>query len=155
MLPAHQRSPRFQVSVSKKTIDAAKPGDAAHCMIARGLRDAYPSARWVLVDLQSIRFTDRDKGFRYIYMTPRSVQRRLIDFEQGTKPAPFAFLLAEGHARAIFKKPAKAASAKLLKAGAKGRNAIKERLKHKSVALPPHREDIPTSHKRQFGIRAL
>jgi hypothetical protein len=154
MLPAHLRSPRVKIQVSKDTINAAKPGDAAHCMIAESVRAEYPAARWVLVDLQSIRFTDREKGFRYIYMTPRAVQRRLINFEQGVKPAPFSFLLAEGKTRAVQKAPAIAASPKLHKAAAKGQKVQKARVKAKSTVLAD-RQDIAPNHKRQFGIRAL
>jgi hypothetical protein len=154
MLPAHLRSPRVRIQVSKDSINAAKPGDAAHCMIAVSLRAEYPGARWVLVDLQSIRFTDREKGFRYIYMTPRAVQRRLINFEQGVKPAPFSFLLAEGKARAVSKPPARAASPKQRKAAAKGQKVQKARVKAKSTVLAD-RQDIAPNHKRQFGIHAL
>jgi hypothetical protein len=154
MLPAHLRSPRIKIEVSKDIINAAKPGDAAHCMIAESIRAEYPAARWVLVDLQSIRFTDRGKGSRYIYMTPRAVQRRVVNFEQGVKPAPFSFLLAEGKVRAVSKKPVKAASPKRRKAAAKGQRIQKARIKPKSTVLAD-RQDIAPNHKRQFGIRAL
>jgi hypothetical protein len=151
MLPAELRAPRIKVTVPEEKIVAAKPGDAAHCMIAESVRTVYPNARWVLVDLQSIRFTDRKKGFRYIYMTPRLVQRKLINFDQGAKPSPFSFLLAGGKTKPISKPPTKAASAKLRKAAAKGRKNQKPSIGTKSVRP----KDVAPSHGRQFGIRAL
>jgi hypothetical protein len=154
MLPADQRAPRFVVKISKQYIDAAKPGDASHCMIAEGLKAEYPDARWVLVDLQSIRFTDRQKGFRYVYMTPRQVQRNLLNFDHGSKPAPFSFLLTGGRVKTISKKPAKVASPKLRKAATKASKIQEARIKPKSAPLPD-RPNVASSHKRQFGVRAL
>jgi hypothetical protein len=151
MLPKELRAPRIKVTVVKEKIAAAKPSDAAHCMIAESVRAAYPNARWVMVDLQSIRFTDRKKGFRYTYMTPRLVQRKLINFDQGIKPAPFTFHLIDGKTKSISKPPTKAASAKLRKAAAKGRKNQKPNVKPKSAAL----KNVVPSHRRQFGIRSL
>jgi hypothetical protein len=152
MLPAELRAPRVKVTVRKEIIAAAKLGDAAHCMIAEAIRAEYPRARWVQADVQSIRFTDREKGFRYTYMTPKGVQRNLIKFDQGTKPSPFTFLLTEGKIKRISRPPKRAASANLRKAAAKGRKSQKPSVKPKSAAVA---KNVAPSHQRQFGVRSL
>ena len=90
-LTAHYR--RIDVEVTQEHIDTAIPSDSAHCMIADAIRAAVPQAKKIAVDLQAIRFTDPEKGQRYVYFTPTIGQDALIAFDEGTPIKPFSFTL--------------------------------------------------------------
>ena len=45
------------------------------------------------MDLQTIRWSDKAKGFRYTYLTPPVAQQYLLHFDQGVKCRPFSFNL--------------------------------------------------------------
>src|SRR6266542_2636280 len=85
------KSPRFNVDVTKEIIQASASRDSSHCMIAEAVRAAYPGAQFVAVDIQTIRFTDRPKGLRFTYLTPRQAQVALVKFDQGQVTDPFRF----------------------------------------------------------------
>ena len=87
------KSPVVKVNVTESIIAESKSRDSSHCMIAEGLKAAVPHAKYILVDLQSIRFTDTEKKLRYTYLTPRSAQIALIKFDQGITPPPLEFTL--------------------------------------------------------------
>lgn len=93
------RSPRFWVTVDAKTIATAIERNSSHCMIADAVKLAAPWASNVLVDLQSVRMTDKVRGLRYTYMTPRHAQLALIDFDRGVKPKAFKMSLGGGAVR--------------------------------------------------------
>jgi hypothetical protein len=80
--------------VTEEIINHAVARSSGHCVIADAIRASVPDASYVSVDLQTIRFTDRARGKRYIYLTPAYAQRVLVDFDQGVKPAPFIGKLA-------------------------------------------------------------
>lgn len=86
---------RITVDVAQTTIDRSEQADSSHCMIADAVRAAVPEAESVSVDLVTIRFTDRAKRQRYIYLTPLRVQQALVDFDQGRHNEPFKFMLAK------------------------------------------------------------
>lgn len=90
------RSPRLNVDVTPQLIAEAVPRDSGHCMVADAVREAYPDARHISVDVQTIRFSLPDKGIRCTYLTPRTAQVALISFDQGTAPQPFRFTLRGG-----------------------------------------------------------
>ncbi|MBO0736559.1 MAG: hypothetical protein J2P48_08325 [Alphaproteobacteria bacterium] len=96
------RSPVITVNVTKEIFEASKQADSSHCMIASALKAAFPGAKGVSVDLQTIRFSDPDKRLRYIYLTPRLAQIGIIDFDQGHEVEPFSFRLAGGHVINMF-----------------------------------------------------
>lgn len=88
------RAPRPTVVIDEMTIEQAKRRDSSHCMIAEAVKKAVPNATSVSVDLQTIRWTDRDRGLRFTYLTPRLAQLALLKFDQGDEDlAPFAFRL--------------------------------------------------------------
>jgi hypothetical protein len=76
-------------------IEESARRDSSHCMIADALRAAVPSAKWVSVDLQTVRFTDTTSRVRVVYLTPRRAQEALIRFDQGEKCEPFRFFLRD------------------------------------------------------------
>lgn len=62
-------------------------------MIAEAVKAAMPHARFVSVDLQTIRWSDPKKGLRYVALTPRVAQISLVEWDQGEIPSPFNFQL--------------------------------------------------------------
>lgn len=83
------RAPRIDFQVTAEHIATARRQDSEHCMIADALRDQYPDAAYVSVDLATIRFTDLAAGWRYIYLTPVRAQAALVDWDQGNDVEPF------------------------------------------------------------------
>lgn len=92
-----RRSPRVEVKITQDVIDTAQQRDSSHCMIADAVQKALPKARYISVDLATIRFTDVAAGLRYIYLTPRSAQKALLDFDQGKPTEPFTTRLSGAH----------------------------------------------------------
>jgi hypothetical protein len=87
----------MRVNVTAAIIETAIPENSSHCMIADAVKAAAVGKKMrisnVLVDLQSIRFTDRDTGKRWICWTPLQGQQAIQKFDAGTKPEPFTFRL--------------------------------------------------------------
>jgi hypothetical protein len=91
----YPRAPTLVVAVSKSQIDDSTRKDSSHCMIAEALKLSVKSAGkpitegTVSVDLQTIRYTDPERGLRYTYLTPRIAQVALVNFDQGRPVEPF------------------------------------------------------------------
>lgn len=175
------RAPRVHVSVDEQTIETSVGRDSSHCMIAEAVRAAIPNARHVAVDLQTIRVTDTNRGLRYTYLTPRVAQIPLIQFDQGEKPDPFAFVLRNGQVTRSGKRqvrtqenltpkkqsPERAAEkvAHLKKARQSQSSLAKTRLVHREggelAGTVPDRVGGKTppitsfARRRAFGLRAL
>ena len=77
------------VEVTEEVIADSIQRDSSHCMIADAVRKAVPTASYVAVDLQTIRFTDKENRRRYVFLTPRKAQELLVKFDQGERPEPF------------------------------------------------------------------
>src|SRR5262245_52377294 len=88
-----KRAPVVKIPVSKEAIETACRKNSSHCMIADAIKTAIPKAAFVSVDLQTIRWTDKDKGLRYTYLTPRAAQDALVRFDRGIQPPPFLLTL--------------------------------------------------------------
>ena len=89
----------MKVDVCKSHIENGVTKDSHACMIADAIKEACP----ILVDLQTIRWTDKDKGVRYTYLTPAVAQHNLLKFDQGKPVAPFTFSLSKpAHVRAKY-----------------------------------------------------
>lgn len=82
-----------QVVVRSDHIQQAIPKDSGRCMIADALKDAFPGARRVSVDLQTIRYTDSG-NVRRTYLTPGQAQAALARFDDGLSVEPFSFFLS-------------------------------------------------------------
>jgi hypothetical protein len=91
------KSPRMEIKVPQDIIATSAVKDSSHCMIAEAIAAAVPHARYISVDLATIRFTDLLAGVRYVYLTPRTAQIALLAFDQGEKPEPFSFRLEGAH----------------------------------------------------------
>jgi len=90
-------APKIKVVVTQEIIDSACRADVTRCMIAEAVKDAVPDAKNVLVDLTSIRWSDPEKGLRYVYIMPPLPQTALIRFDKGEKIPPFSFRLRNAH----------------------------------------------------------
>lgn len=93
--------PAMNVSVTQDEIDSAVPANSGHCMIADAVKRDFQrkfkrKPLGVSVDLQTIRLTDCEKGLRFVYLTPPTAQRALLQFDQGKKLTPFNFRLSAG-----------------------------------------------------------
>lgn len=90
-------APRITVELTQEAIDDGISRDSGHCMFAEAIKASFPQAQKVSVDLQTMRFSDLAKGYRYTYLTPRIAQLALLNYDHGTKPEPFSFQLRNGH----------------------------------------------------------
>jgi hypothetical protein len=95
------RQRQLEIEVTQELIDEAQGRDSGHCMIAEAIKKAIPKAAHVAVDLQSIRFSDRIAGKRYLYFTPAACQDALIDFDYGTAVQPFKFRMRQAQVTPI------------------------------------------------------
>lgn len=127
----------MRINVTKDNITRACQKNSHCCMIADAVRDRLKWATFIEVDVQSIRFNDRTKGIRYIYLTPTEAQKAIVLFDQGIKVSPFSFLLSQGFVK-IKKMRARHAKAK---------KRSREYKKNPSKRTP--------AFHREFGIRGL
>ena len=81
------------IEVTAELVAEASRSDSSHCAIADAIRAAHPEYTNISVDLQSIRFSDRSAGKRYIYFTPPLCQQKLVSFDQGVIVRPWSFRL--------------------------------------------------------------
>lgn len=84
----------MKVQVTQEHITNGVVKNSQHCMIADAIKACNPNAQYIMVDLQSIRFSDKDAGTRYTYFTPPIAQHNLLKFDKGEKCAPFTFNLS-------------------------------------------------------------
>lgn len=99
----------IRIHVDDEHIAHAQRKNSHHCMIADALKSAIPEAKFISVDLQSIRFSIFDEtryreesvGTRYSYFTPTIAQHALLQFDQGKKLRGFDFTMRSGVKRII------------------------------------------------------
>lgn len=134
----------MRINVEKATIATSKRRDSGHCMIADSLK-SQTGGKYVLVDLQTIRYSDLKKGKRYFYLTPPTAQKALLAFDQGKQVRPFTFALGSPvKVRKVMRKWT--GDPKVLKrARAKYERVSRKRGSTRNVA----------SRERQFGVRML
>lgn len=136
--------PRMKLTITSSHIDNAIRSDANHCMIAEAIKEKIPTARWVLVDLQSIRWTDRAAKRRFIYMTPKPAQKALLAFDKGLPVSPFHITLPEPDSRPIKPRKPKGKA----KARARAKASVKARKVYKKAKVVPEKVAV-----RQHGLR--
>lgn len=81
----------MRVKISETDIRLAVKKNSHRCMIAEAIRRDIPHANRVMVDLQSIRYTDDQAGIRYFFFTPPVAQEALLAFDEGRPVQPFEF----------------------------------------------------------------
>lgn len=127
---------QLQVSISRDCIKNAIARDSNRCMIADAIHQQHGWAKYVIVDLQSVRMSNLKTGRRYIYLTPPVAQQALLKFDQGEPLKGFSFTLSRGFTRLMrVRQPGFKRSKKVYKPRAKKRY-------------------MPTKH-REYGIRKL
>jgi hypothetical protein len=90
--PSVWESGRAEISVEQRHIDEALRANSSHCAIAMAIADAIPHAQRIAVDLQTIRWTDKKRGVRYVFLTPHVAQTEvIIPFDQGETCKPVTF----------------------------------------------------------------
>jgi hypothetical protein len=141
------RKATMKITVTRDHIRAATRRDSHHCMIADAIRDRLKTT-FILVDLQSIRWSDLKKGKRYTYLTPARAQRAIIRFDRGEAVEPFAFTLAE---------PVRVRKVQRRWTG-DPKVIAKARAKYEKYARKRSRKSARpnvASRERHFGVRAL
>jgi hypothetical protein len=89
-------APRPIIKVTKDILARAEQRNSGHCAIADAIKAACPWAIFISVDLQTIRFSDPERGLRYVYLTPRNAQQFIVNYDHGTHTSPFQFKLPRG-----------------------------------------------------------
>jgi hypothetical protein len=84
---------QHKIDVSEDIIENSVTRSSSHCMIAQAVKQTIPWASGISVDLQTIRFSNREERKRYIYLTPLVAQQCIVDFDQGKAPEPFTIRL--------------------------------------------------------------
>lgn len=153
-------SPRLTLDVTRELIDQAKPRDSGHCMLADAVAAAAPNARFISVDLATIRFSDPVAGIRYVYLTPRLAQDALLKFDQGEPIEPFrtkiegAHVLATGQAQkaraSLERDPQHSKSSGHIPTRVGGRTPPRGPLATGFKGRAPR-----TARRREFGLRAM
>jgi len=83
----------MRIDVTQKHIETAFKRNSHHCAIADAVLDYVKDAKYILVDLQSIRWTGKEMEERYIYLTPPIAQNLILKFDRGVKCHPISFQL--------------------------------------------------------------
>ena len=160
------KSPTLKLEITDELIDDAVPRDSSHCLWAEAVKVAFPDAKHVSVDIQTIRFTDPKRGLRYTYLTPRTAQIALVQFDQGIRPEPHSLQLRRGQVTRSGSAPSKRTSspaeiAQKQAASQKGRDVLsKTTLRNTDRTAVPDRvggktPPIAAGKRRAYGLRRL
>lgn len=147
-------APRVHIKVDQETIDEAVERNSNSCMVSNAIKKAYPNLKYVGGDIQTFRASDPAKGERYIWLTPKSIQQMIVDFDAGKRPRPFSFYFRDGQVIEAksstkgVKRPRKATKARLRTARGGNRRTVPERVGGKA---PPK----AIGSRRMFGSRGL
>ena len=76
-------SPTLQLSITEAQHARAVKSNSGGCLIADAIKEQYPHLSGIVVDMATIRVSDRSKGLRYTYLTPAAAQHVLLSFDQG------------------------------------------------------------------------
>lgn len=159
-MPAKYRTlghaPQMSVAVSTDTIGSAIERSSSHCMVADAIKAHNPKLKHVAVDIQTIRATDPAKRERYVWLTPRSVQKAIIDFDQGVRPKAWSFTLKSGQTTT-------SATGLGIGAGKKKRRHPKAKMRTAKggnartvpVIVGGREPPVAAGRRREFGLRAF
>lgn len=87
------RMPSMKVNITPELVERAVQRDSRHCMIAEAIKEQNPHYVHILVDLQTIRWTNPKTAKRYVCLTPEAAAQALVAFDQGRPIEPFSFSL--------------------------------------------------------------
>ena len=80
---ARKSAPILDLSITDEVWEKAKQASSGGCLIADAITRQYPHLSGVVVDMATIRASDREKGFRYTWLTPPIGQHLLLSYDQG------------------------------------------------------------------------
>jgi len=83
----------LKVAITRELIEQATERDSRHCMIAEAIKEVNPRLERVIVDLQTIRWTNPRTHKRYVCLTPEKAALALVAFDQGEEIEPFTLNL--------------------------------------------------------------
>jgi hypothetical protein len=87
------RAPHVTITLTEEIIKESTQRDSKNCMVAETIAATVPNASNVVVDAATIRWSDLDKGLRYVYITPNVVRDSILRFDLGMDIEPYAFVL--------------------------------------------------------------
>jgi len=76
-------SPTLQLEITKENYQNAVKASSGACLVADAIKRQYPQFSHVYVDVATTRITDKERGERYVYLTPSSAGEYLLAFDQG------------------------------------------------------------------------
>jgi hypothetical protein len=83
---------RAHIPVLQAHIDTALARHSSHCVIAESIKSACPAARWIAVDLATIRWTTPN-GVRLVFLTPHAARAVIIHTDQAERDLIKPFVL--------------------------------------------------------------
>jgi len=126
------KAPNLHVEVTQEFIDSAIRKHSSHCMVADAIRDQYPQYTHVAVNRQMIGISDKEKGLRYIYLTPIEVGSHIYTWDDTDEIInPFTFQL-------------KGSKAIIVKAGHRDKSGTDSRR-----LRPARKDNLNNQHKPQ------
>jgi hypothetical protein len=81
------KTPTLKVEITKENYEQAIQASSGSCLVADAIKKQHPNFSSVKVDVATIRFSDKERGERYLYLTPPSVYQTLLFFDQGWQEA--------------------------------------------------------------------
>lgn len=148
-------APWVRIEVTAEIIARSEQRNSSHCMIAEAIKEQHPEFSAISVDLQTIRFTDRKKGQRYTYLTPRRGQVGLVKFDQGIPTEPFSFQLRHGQVTRSGRKPAGPKQLAPPETGLRGMPRAVGGAAPPRAALPHGGHITAPGKRRAYGLRGL
>jgi hypothetical protein len=76
-------SPVLDLTITDEQRHRSIAGNSGGCLIADAIKTQYPHLTGIVVDMATVRITDRAAGYRYTYLTPANAQHVLLAFDQG------------------------------------------------------------------------
>ena len=155
------RAPKLTVEVTEDIINNAEKRSSSHCMWADASRVAFPTAKSISVDLQTVRFTDPEKKLRYVYLTPRAAQVSLVLFDQGVHTDPMKVILRHGTVTKSnsYKKPYRKTATPVMPDGNKVELQVDGHIVNQIGGATPPTAALSNTRfrgkRRAFGLRAM
>src|SRR6516165_8567350 len=96
--------PKSKIRVTSEIIEQACRTNKRTCMISESIRNQLKGVTAITTDLMTVRYSDPEKGLRYIFHTPRTAQVALMRFDAGKPIKPFTFRLRGGQVVSMVKR---------------------------------------------------
>jgi hypothetical protein len=88
-----QQIKKMKVAVAQDDIDKAIRGNTRKCMIERSIERDYPTLKNVVIEKNTVRFTDPDRNVIYTFDMAPVGRAAILMWDDGGHIAPFAFTL--------------------------------------------------------------